>query len=104
MARVQLHRIAHARAGDKGNRGNISLICHDPADYPLIRDQVTEAFVADVLRSRQPSRIKRYELAQLAAMNFVVDDVLEGGVNSSLGLDGHGKALSYLLLGAEIEV
>lgn len=103
MARIQLHRIVHARAGDKGNRANISLICHDPADYPMIRDQVTEGFVAGLFAARKPSRVVRYELPQLAAMNFVVDDVLEGGVNSSLGLDGHGKALSFLLLSAEIE-
>ena len=30
--------------------------------------------------------------------------MLEGGVNQSLGLDGHGKALSFFLLGMEIEV
>lgn len=103
MARIPLHRIAHARAGDKGNRANISLICHDPTDYPLIRDQVTEAFVSTLFAARGPTRVARYELPQLAAMNFVIDDVLEGGVNSSLGLDGHGKALSFLLLSAEIE-
>ena len=40
----------------------------------------------------------RYDLPKLAAFNFVLDDVLEGGVNASLGLDGHGKSLSFLLL------
>jgi hypothetical protein len=38
-------------------------------------------------------------------MNFVIDDALEGGVNASLCLDGHGKALSFLLLGdCEVQV
>ena len=40
----------------------------------------------------------RYDLPKLAAFNFVLDDVLEGEVNPSLGLDGHGKSLSFLLL------
>jgi hypothetical protein len=40
----------------------------------------------------------RYDLPKLAAFNFVLDDVLEGGVNASLGLDGHGKSLSFVLL------
>ena len=31
-------------------------------------------------------------------MNFVLDDVLDGGVNDSLDLDMHGKALSFHLL------
>jgi hypothetical protein len=37
-------------------------------------------------------------LPNLHAMNFVLDDVLDGGVNDSLNLDSHGKALSFLLL------
>ena len=31
-------------------------------------------------------------------MNFVLDGVLDGGVNDALNLDSHGKALSFLLL------
>jgi hypothetical protein len=46
----------------------------------------------------------RYDLPKLHAFNFVLDDVLEGGVNASLGLDGHGKALSFLLLAASVRV
>ncbi|MGH8811825.1 MAG: AtuA-related protein, partial [Advenella sp.] len=31
---IKLHEIAHARAGDKGNRLNISLIPYDPVHWP----------------------------------------------------------------------
>jgi hypothetical protein len=31
-------------------------------------------------------------------MNFVLEDVLDGGVNDSLNLDMHGKGLSFHLL------
>jgi hypothetical protein len=34
----------------------------------------------------------------------VLDDVLEGGVNASLGLDGHGKSLSFLLLDMPVDI
>ena len=34
------------------------------------------------------------------ASKFVFSDMLEGGVNAGLGLDGHGKSLSFLLLAA----
>ena len=37
-------------------------------------------------------------------MNFVLDGVLDGGVNEALGLDTHGKTLAFLLLGLEVEV
>ena len=31
-------------------------------------------------------------------MNFVLDGVLDGGVNDALNLDAHGKALAFHLL------
>ena len=34
----------------------------------------------------------------------VVDDVLEGGVNASLNLDGHGKTQSFRLLSLTVRV
>ena len=46
----------------------------------------------------------RYELPRLCALNFVIDRVLDGGVNASLNLDGHGKSLSFRLLELEIEI
>ena len=42
--------------------------------------------------------MQRFELPNLQAMNFVLDDVLDGGVNDALNLDSHGKSLSFLLL------
>ena len=36
------------------------------------------------------------------ALNFVLEGVLDGGVNEALGLDTHGKTLAFLLLGLEI--
>ena len=101
---VPLYRLAHARTGDKGNRSNISLICHDPRLYTTIAEQMTAARVAAHFAARRPGKVTRYELPKLFAFNFVLDDVLEGGVNVSLGLDGHGKALSFFLLTAEIAV
>ncbi|MBV7328633.1 hypothetical protein KFU94_10310 [Chloroflexi bacterium TSY] len=48
--------------------------------------------------------IRRYELEHLHALNFVIEDGLEGGVNRSLNLDSHGKSWSYLLLGLVINL
>ncbi len=95
---VRLHDIAHGRTGDKGNRSNISVIAYDPAHYDTLVAQVTEARVAEIFAHRRPSAVKRYLLPRLAAMNFVLDEVLDGGVNGSLNLDTHGKALAFLLL------
>jgi len=101
---IKLHDIANARAGDKGNRLNIALVCRDPAHYAAIAQQVTAERVAAAFAGRRPSRVVRYDLPRLAAFNFVLDDVLEGGVNASLGLDGHGKSLSYMLLDIDVQL
>lgn len=45
-----------------------------------------------------------YLLPDMAAMNFVIEDALEGGVNTALCLDSHGKTLSFLLLALQIMV
>jgi len=97
-AQVPLHAVAHARTGDKGNRCSISLIAADPAHWETLVAQVTEERVAALFQYRRPGAVRRYLLPRLGAMNFVIDDVLDGGVNGSLNLDAHGKSLSYLLL------
>jgi hypothetical protein len=99
-----LHRLAHGRAGDKGDRSNISVIAWHPDLWPLLVAQVTEEAVARQFAHRRPSRVTRHLLPRLHAMNFVLDHVLDGGVNDSLNLDSHGKALSCLLLDLPIEV
>ena len=103
MSTVALHRIAHGRTGDKGDRSNISVIALRPEDYDLIVAQVTEARVAALFAHRRPTAVKRYLLPKLGAMNFVIDGVLDGGVNGSLNLDTHGKTLAFLLLEMTIE-
>ena len=104
MQDIALHELAHARTGDKGNRINISLIAYRPQDYALLVEQVTEQAVQRHFAHRQPSRVQRYLLPNLGAMNFVLDDVLDGGVNDALNLDAHGKALSFHLLALRLRV
>ena len=99
LVEVPLHAVAHARAGDKGNRSNISVIPYLPGAFAHLVAQVTEERMLAVFAHKGATGVKRYVLPKLAAMNFVIDNALEGGVNSSLGLDGHGKSLSFLVLG-----
>ncbi len=101
---VPLYRAAHGRTGDKGNRSNISVIAWQPALWPLLVEQVTEDAVARQFAHRRPTRVARHLLPNLHAMNFVLDEVLDGGVNDALNLDSHGKALAFLLLELPIEV
>ena len=104
LREVLLQEVAHARSGDKGNRLNVALVCKCPEFYPIIAAQITAARVGEAFASRRPTAVVRYDLPKLHAFNFVLDDVLEGGVNASLGLDGHGKSLSFLLLAVPVRI
>ena len=104
MVTVSLHSVAHGRAGDKGNRLNVSVLPYDPAAYALLAEQLTEERVLALFAHRGAVSVKRYDLPLLPGFNFVIDDVLEGGVNGSLNLDGHGKSNSFILLGMQVRM
>jgi hypothetical protein len=102
--KVPLHDLAHARAGDKGNTSNISVWAYDPGDYPLIKDLLTPDRIKSAFPDLITGDVVRYELDHLHGLNFVLGEALEGGVNTSLGLDSHGKSWSFLVLGLELDV
>ena len=104
MIEVPLHEVAHGRAGDKGNRLNISVIPYHRAAWEVLGDQLTEERVLEVFAHRGADRVRRFDLPRLRAFNFVIDNVLEGGVNSALNLDGHGKTMSFRLLAMPVRV
>jgi hypothetical protein len=94
----KLHDVAHCRAGDKGNTSILSVIAYREEDYPLLVREVTVERVARHLAGIVQGEIRRYELPQLGALQFVCERALSGGVTTSLALDAHGKSLSYALL------
>lgn len=47
--------------------------------------------------------MERYEVPSVRSLNFVIDEILDGGVATLLRVDTHGKSLSFLLLGMEVE-
>ena len=101
---VPLRDLAHGRTGDKGDRSNISVIAYRAEDFATLVAQVTEERVAALFAHRRPTQVRRYLLPTLAAMNFVIDGVLDGGVNGALNLDTHGKSLAFLLLDLPVTV
>ena len=95
---LPVHAIAHARAGDKGDVSNISLIAYLDSGWDTIYELATEEKVLNIFNHMGASKVDRYELPNLKALNFVIQSALGGGVNSSLRLDRHGKTLSSHLL------
>lgn len=99
---MKLRELAHSRTGDKGNTLNVSVICHDARHYEHLRQVLSadrvKAHLSDVVRGG----VVRYELPDLAAFNFVLEQALGGGVTRSLALDAHGKSLSSALMDLDL--
>jgi hypothetical protein len=98
----KLYDIAHCRAGDKGETSILSVIVYRADDYPLLVARMTVDAVRRHLDGIVQGEIRRYELPNLGALQFVCSHSLSGGVTTSLALDAHGKSLSSALLEMEI--
>jgi hypothetical protein len=101
--KVPLSEIAHARSGDKGDVANIGLIAYDGRDYPVLVREVTAERVKAHFGALVQGEVIRYEVPNLAALNFVLQRALGGGGTVSLRTDAQGKTLSAALLRMEIE-
>jgi hypothetical protein len=95
---VRLSDLAHGRSGDKGNHANIAILAYTPAAYEWLRNHLTADRVREYFRSLEPSRVERYEAANVLGLNFVLYDVLAGGASRSLRSDSQGKTLALALL------
>ncbi|MFS0777064.1 hypothetical protein ABC255_13820 [Neobacillus sp. 3P2-tot-E-2] len=99
----KLYEVAHSRAGDKGNTLMLSLIPYNEQDYQVLCEKVTAEKVKDHLKEIVEGNVIRYEVPNIAALQFVCHQALLGGVTTSLSTDTHGKSLSYALLEMEID-
>jgi hypothetical protein len=95
---IKVHELAHARAGDKGNTSNVSVVAYSDEAWTLLREQLTVERVMDAYAHVAKGPVTRYELPKLKALNFVIENALGGGVTISLAQDAHGKSLSFLML------
>src|SRR6185312_1172276 len=94
----RLSDIAHGRSGDKGNHANVAVIAYTPEGFAWLRTHLTAEVVQTYFQSLNPSRVVRYEAANLLALNFMLYDVLAGGASRSLRIDTQGKTLAVTLL------
>ena len=90
--------IAHARSGDKGDTANVGVIALRREWYPVIAAHLTAARVAEHFRGMITGPVERFELPNLAAVNFLLHGALDGGGTLSLKTDAQGKVFSTALL------
>jgi hypothetical protein len=102
--RVPLSKIAYGRSGDKGNLCNIGIAALEPAFYPELLRELTAERVKRHYASNVTGNVTRYPLANLGAMNFVLEGALGGGGTVSLLADAQGKTMAQGLMNLEIDV
>lgn len=104
MKNVPLIRIAHGRSGDKGDGSNVGVIARHPDIYPFLAEKLTADVVKEYMRDICKGEVERYELPNIGALNFVLNESLGGGGTVSLKLDAQGKTHASMLLRMELEV
>src|SRR5262245_10342450 len=95
---IRLFDIAHARSGDKGNHANVAVLAYTPAGYEWLKQNLTVDAVGAYFAPMKPSRVERFEVANVLGLNFVLHDILAGGASGSLRIDTQGKTLASALL------
>jgi hypothetical protein len=102
--RIMLQHAAHTRSGDKGDTSNVSVIAYSAALYPYLKEQLTAERFKEFYAGVVKGRVLRYEVDNLAALNFVAEGALGGGVSRSLCLDNYGKSLASRILAFELDI
>jgi hypothetical protein len=100
---VKLKELAYARSGDKGSNVNIGVIAYSRDNYLFLKMHLTEERVAQYFSCLGSRKVKRFDLPNLLAFNFVLYGALEGGGSISLRTDAQGKALGQAILQMSIE-
>jgi hypothetical protein len=95
---IPLLDIAHGRSGDKGNHANVAVLAYTASGFVWLCERLTADIVKAYFADLGPTRVVRYEAANVQALNFVLYDVLAGGASRSLRSDSQGKTLALALL------
>jgi hypothetical protein len=98
MPNVHLLKIAHGRSGDKGSGSNVGIIARHPSIYPFLVEHLTPERVKEHVGPLCKGEVERYELPNLHALNFILNDSLDGGGTVSLKMDAQGKTHASIVL------
>ena len=101
---ITLNKIAYARSGDKGNNSNVGIIFINNEIYSWAKKNLTTELLKKYYKSVVLGNIVRYELDNINALNFILNDSLGGGGSETLINDAQGKTHAQLLLMMEVEL
>ena len=101
---ARLQEICYARSGDKGDTCNIGVLARSPEIYDWIVEHLTDEVVRRFFEGITFGKVVRYELDNLLALNFLLEETLGGGGTKSLMIDPQGKTLAQALLQMKLKI
>ncbi|MCP4684033.1 MAG: DUF1446 domain-containing protein [bacterium] len=101
---VLLQEICYARSGDKGDTCNIGVLARTSEIYDWLVDNLTPPVVKKFFGGITHGKVIRYQLDNLHALNFLLEQTLDGGGTRSLMIDPQGKTLAQALLQMRVKV
>ncbi|HTA03460.1 MAG TPA: acyclic terpene utilization AtuA family protein [Streptosporangiaceae bacterium] len=103
-SRVPLGLVCGARSGDKGGNANVGFWTRDPSAFPWLRAYLTVDRLRELLPEAAELEIRRFELPNLSALNFVIVGLLGAGVAASTRPDPQAKGLGEYLRSRLVDV
>ncbi|WP_425617124.1 hypothetical protein NA78x_000794 [Anatilimnocola sp. NA78] len=101
---ISIRDLATARSGDKGNHANVGVVANDAECYEILCSRLTAIRVQSHFAGLGVSRVERFELPLIGALNFLLYDALGGGASRSLRIDTQGKLLATSLLDLQLRL
>jgi hypothetical protein len=102
--RRPLGTICGARSGDKGGNANIGLWTWDDRAYTWLSAYLQIERLRTLIPEAADLEVRRYELANLRALNFVIVGLLGDGVASSVRTDPQAKGLGEYLRSRTVDL
>ena len=102
--RAPLGRVFGARSGDKGGNANLGVWAPTDSAYWWLAEFLTVDRLRELLPETAPLPVRRHELPNIRAVNFVIVGLLGEGVAASTRQDGQAKSLGEWLRARIVEI
>ena len=102
--KIKLSSIACARSGDKGAHSNVGVIFINHDIYKWAKEYLTSDKIKEHFKEIVKGNVVKYDLDNLCALNFILENSLGGGGSESLLNDAQGKTYGQALLLMEIDL
>lgn len=102
--RVPLGALFGARSGDKAGNANVGVWARDDLGWLWLAAHLTVSLFRELVPETVGLRVRRYELPNLRALNFVVVGLLGDGALSSTRQDAQAKGLGEFLRSRPVDL